>query len=132
MSLMSEQVKELRILANLAEDAKFPADIAYSINNAADTIEELSAKLASANMERSTAYYNNGWIPCSERLPKEPFACLVTIMDCEPMTQTDFENVLPYHVGYDGQRWNDADGDAIPFEVIAWMPRPEPYQPEVE
>ena len=76
--------------------------------------------------------YNNGWIPCSERLPKESFGCLVTVMDCEPSTQTDFENILPYFVGYDGHSWNDEDGEEIPFEVIAWMPLPELYQPKGE
>ena len=71
---------------------------------------------------------NNGWIPCSERLPEEPFGCLVTVIDCEPVTQTDFENILPYFVGYDGESWNDEDGNEIPFEVIAWQPLPEPFK----
>lgn len=72
--------------------------------------------------------YNNGWIPVEERLPEEAFGCLVTVMDCESSTQTDFENILPYFVGYDGHGWNDADGEEIPFEVIAWQPLPEPYR----
>lgn len=72
--------------------------------------------------------HNNGWIPCSERLPEEAFGCLVTVMDCEPSTQTDFENILPYFVGYDGHSWNDADGEEIPFEVIEWKRIPEPYK----
>ena len=67
------------------------------------------------------------WIPVSERLPEESYGCLVTVMDCEPSTQTDFENILPYFVGYDGHGWNNAYGEKIPFEVIAWMPLPEPY-----
>ena len=71
---------------------------------------------------------NGGWISCSERLPEEAFGCLVTVIDCEPSTQTDFENILPYFVGYDGETWNDADGKEIPFEVIAWMPLPKPYK----
>ena len=75
--------------------------------------------------------YNGGWIPCSERLPEEAFGCLVTVMDCEPSTQTDFENILPYFVGYDGETWNDIDGNVIPFEVIAWMPLPQPYQYDI-
>ena len=72
--------------------------------------------------------YNGGWIPCSERLPDDAFGCLVTVIDCEPSTQTDFENILPYFVGYDGYSWNDADGNVIPFEVIAWQPLPEPFK----
>ena len=73
---------------------------------------------------------HSGWIPCSERLPEEAFGCLVTVMDCNPSTQTDFENILPYFVGYDGETRNDADGEEIPFEVIAWQPLPQPYQPK--
>lgn len=69
-----------------------------------------------------------GWIPVSERLPEKSYGCLVTVMDFEPLTQTDFENILPYFVGYDGHGWNNADGETIPFEVIAWMPQPEPYR----
>ena len=72
------------------------------------------------------------WIPCSERLPDEAFGCLVTVMDCEPSTQTEFENILSYFVGYDGETWNDADGEEIPFEVIAWQKLPQPYQPKGE
>ena len=76
--------------------------------------------------------YNNGWIPVEERMPEEAFGCLVTVMDCNPSTQTDFENILPYVVGYDGDSWNDADGEEIPFEVIAWRKLPTPYQPKGE
>ena len=72
--------------------------------------------------------YKGGWIACSERLPEDAFGCLVTIIDCEPSTQTDFENILPYVVGYDGDSWNDADGNTIPFEVVAWKPLPEPFK----
>lgn len=68
------------------------------------------------------------WIPVSERLPEKSYGCLATVMDFEPLTQTDFENILPYFVGYDGHGWNNADGETIPFEVIAWMPLPEPYR----
>ena len=75
---------------------------------------------------------HNSWIPCSERMPEEAFGCLVTVMDCNPSTQTEFENILPYFVGYDGETWNDADGEEIPFEVIAWRKLPTPYQPKGE
>lgn len=71
------------------------------------------------------------WIPVTERLPEKPFGCLVTIWDTNPITMDEFENILPYFVGWDGSQWNDADGEQCPFEVIAWMPLPEPYR-EVE
>ena len=82
--------------------------------------------------DTDTNVVSNGWIPVSERLPDEAFGCLVTVMDCNPSTQTDFENILPYFVGYDGDSWNDADGEEIPFEVIAWRKLPLPYQPKGE
>lgn len=70
------------------------------------------------------------WIPVSERLPKEAFGCLVTILDTDLKTQDEFENILPYAVGYDGETWNNFCGEPIPFEVIAWMPLPKPYEPQ--
>lgn len=79
-------------------------------------------------VRKTATEYNNGWIPVSERLPEEAFGCLVTIIDTEPMTLTDFERILPYQVGYDSGSWNDADGNEIPFEVIAWQPLPEEYK----
>lgn len=72
---------------------------------------------------------DNGWISVEDELPQETFGCIVNVMDYEPMTQTEFENILPYSVGYDGKTWNDIDGAPIPFEVIAWQPLPSaPYK----
>ena len=104
------------------EDAKSEGDFSY--------IKPF--EIAKIAVQKVAEEYNGGWIPCSERLPEEAFGCLVTVMDCEPSTQTDFENILPYFVGYDGETWNDIDGNVIPFEVIAWMPLPQPYQPKGE
>lgn len=68
------------------------------------------------------------WISVSERMPEQPYGCLVTVEDEEPMTGQWFENILPYFVGWDGERWNDSDGEQCPFEVIAWMPLPNVYR----
>lgn len=46
------------------------------------------------------------------------------------MTMEDFENILPYSVGYDGDQWNDENGEEVPFDVIAWRPMPDPYRPQ--
>ena len=72
----------------------------------------------------------NNWIPCSERLPEAPYGCLVTVWDTDPITMDEFENILPYFVGWDGEQWNDGEGEQCPFEVIAWMPLPEPARLE--
>lgn len=56
MSLISEQVKGLRYLA--MEFGGYSNNYKL-LNDAADTIEELSAKLANANMERSEPHYND-------------------------------------------------------------------------
>lgn len=97
------------------------------LNNAIEIVKQEAEKFGT-----DTNVGSNSWIPVSERLPDEAFGCLVTVMDCEPSTQTEFENILPYFVGYDGHRWNDADGEEIPFEVIAWQKLPQPYQPKGE
>ena len=68
------------------------------------------------------------WIPVSERLPEKAFGCLVTVWDTNPVTMDEFENLLPYFVGWDGEQWNDSEGEQCPFEVIAWMPLPEIYK----
>ena len=70
------------------------------------------------------------WHPCSEKMPAEPFGCFATVMDTNPITQEEFENILPYFVGWDGEQWNDEDGERTPFEVIAWKPLPKPYKLE--
>lgn len=68
------------------------------------------------------------WIPVEQALPEEPFGCLVTVMDTDPVTMEEFENILPYFVGWDGEQWNDYDGEQCPFEVLAWWGLPEPYK----
>ena len=69
------------------------------------------------------------WIPVSERLPEMAFGCLVTVEEDDIYGEP--QSVLyPEFVGYDGETWNNADGEPIPFEVIAWMPLPEHYEPQ--
>ena len=76
--MISEQIERLR---KIADTGFLERGMARELFDAADTIEELSAKLANANMERSTAYYNDGWIPCSSnQKPKEGRFYNVTIL----------------------------------------------------
>ncbi len=67
------------------------------------------------------------WIPVSERLPESAFGCFVTVEEDDRYGEP--QRVLyPEFVGYDGETWNNAEGKAIPFDVIAWMPLPESYK----
>lgn len=60
MSMISEFVKELREKSALFSKSDFAvAGIAKDYKEAADIIEELSAKLACANMDRSEQYYKD-------------------------------------------------------------------------
>ena len=108
MSLTSKQIDELR---SYAKDRK--GELAKLINDAADTIELLSAKLHASQMERSSQYYHGGWIPCSERLPEKYGWYIVTV--------TGEEVTFRWHSTLHGfERHQD--------EVVAWMPLPEPYK----
>lgn len=68
---------------------------------------------------------NSGWIPVSERLPKEPEEGLTDIDECDEyivmIEGADIPTALNY-VG-DGEWYRDGNY----YKVIAWMPLPEPY-----
>ena len=92
----------------------------------------LPREMKAVDMAINALKHEQRWIPVTERLPEKPYGCLVTVEDEEPMTGQWFETILPYFVGWDGKQWNDAEGEQCPFEVIAWMPLPEPYKAESE
>lgn len=61
MSMLSEQIKELRDISKKIRTGRYITDsiIEKNLEQAADTIEALSAKMAVANMERSDRYYGD-------------------------------------------------------------------------
>lgn len=59
MSMISEQVKELRNYERIFKGDRIDGNLSPIFGNAADNIEALSAKMASENMERSDRYYGN-------------------------------------------------------------------------
>ncbi|MCI6467052.1 MAG: DUF551 domain-containing protein [Faecalicatena sp.] len=66
------------------------------------------------------------WIPVSERLPEEPQSgsdiqeYIVTIYGADQSTTLSY-------IGRD--QWRDDDGNW--YKVLAWMPMPESYKPEL-
>lgn len=125
----------IEIISQVAEEYKELTITTNQLTESNPKIEEFLNEDSPYTVEFTwcdNAVKNNGWISCSERLPEEAYGCLVTVMDYEPMTGQEFENILPYFAGYDGHAWYDSDGQEIPFEIIAWQPIPEPYQPKGE
>ena len=141
MSLTTKQIDELRAYA---KDRK--GELAKLINDAADTIEMLSAKLHASQMERISQYYHGGWIPCQERLPEEDGEYLVLYYirsrykpyiydvmsfanDLYKIDKYDF----PDKKGQKGWFYCDPEYGLCEYNnVYAWMPLPEPYREEGE
>lgn len=69
------------------------------------------------------------WIPVTERLPENNYACLVTVLALPNLKSEEDQGIVyPDYVGWDGEAWVNSDGCVIPFEVVAWMPLPEPFK----
>lgn len=68
----------------------------------------------------------DGWIPCSEGLPKTMGEYLITVLSNpskNPITSAAFYSALKKEFGIfkpsgEWEKWN----------VVAWMPRPKPYR----
>ena len=106
---------------------------------AANMIEELSAKLFASQMERSSMYYHDGWIPCSERMPEEHEWIgtnrFGTTISAE--VYVTFENPkgerFTEHLSFQNGKLSSFDQRKIDAFYkgsvpIAWMPLPEPYK----
>lgn len=110
-----------RLIAMLKESAKIyicddgSMRVAIPKNKAISIVNQLAEE------------YNNGWIPCSESVPKERNRYLVTyesgnIGIMEYITEKDWITKREWG-------WNGMCGDN---RVIAWQPLPVPYQPKGE
>lgn len=113
MSMISEQVKELRIAAVYKEHS-----LKTLLEQAADTIEALSAKLQAANMERSDRYCGGGWISCEDRLSDKEVLC------CDQCG----EMILGYIAEDEGSETGfSAENDSeYMYNCVKWMEKPKP------
>ena len=105
--------------------------MAFSVKECMEIVQEVAEE------------YNNGWIPCSERLPEEGGYYLVTYHgwsngDYLPKFDDTYVRRLHYQkserfTGWNHPRYCDdkAENDTN-REVIAWQPLPQPYQPKGE
>ena len=72
--------------------------------------------------------YNNGWIPCSERLPEDKQTCLVT---ARIYFTPDHVDEIDNYIGVGIDTYSKQFG-WLGTEPIAWQPLPAPYQPKAE
>ena len=68
--------------------------------------------------------YNNGWIPCSERLPEDKQTCLVT---ARIYFTPDHVDEIDNYIGVGIDTYSKQFG-WLGTEPIAWQPLPAPYQ----
>lgn len=103
--------------------AKTDTDAAYTAyRNAIEIVEQTAIE------------YNNGWIPCSERLPEEPKEnpifdgkALEVYLVTAKYGNNEQDEVYPFRAFWNGVFFTD--GLNI-LDVIACQPLPEPYQPK--
>lgn len=125
MSIINEQVKELRGISenkdgNIRVISGVIEDLYKMLEQAADTIESLSAKLQAENMERSDRYYGGGWIACEDRLPEKSGEYIATDeLGCSTALYYEKEE----------NEWVDIIEHYSIFYPTAWQPLPKPYRP---
>ena len=128
LSLITESIKQLNDRSNcceLAGDYKTKS----LLKEASNLITELSAKLHNSQMERSSQYYNGGWIPVSERLPDKLNDVLVAFYDAPEEYDVAYMRKTfnaTYKANGAKNEWVSAMGETTyaDYEVSAWMPIP--------
>lgn len=137
MSMINEFVEKLREKSALFSRSDFAvAGIAKDYKEAADMIEELSAKLSSVNLERSEQYCKDvpdtnvgKWIPVSEKLPD--IETEVIVLAKRNFKGGDFRYIITTALYEDGTvlendsiwHWNDLDGEWNEEEDCYIIPR---------
>ena len=98
-------------------------DFDSTIQNSLDNFLKAITNEAIEIVKQEAEQYNNGWIPCSEKLPEVRQDVLVTVK------YTGFMGMHGYwiktgHMEAENDWWGDCAGG----EVIAWQPLPKPFK----
>ena len=88
-----------------------------------DTIKEMLEIV-----QEVTEEYNNGWIPCSDRLPEEHKLYDITFKN-DAGIHSDSAIYNPYLKRW---LWNADETELVENEVLAWAEKREPYQSKGE
>ena len=115
---LEELFQDLNVIEVLSH-VDFDSTIQNSLDNFLKAITNEAIEIVKQEAEK----YNNGWIPCSEKLPDVRQDVLVTVK------YTGFMGMHGYwiktgHMEAENDWWGDCAGG----EVIAWQPLPKPFQ----
>ena len=117
-----EKQKELFQDLNVIEVLSH-VDFDSTIQNSLENFLKAVTNEAIEIVKQEAGQYNNGWIPCSEKLPDVRQDVLVTVK------YTGFMGMHGYWIKTGHmEAENDWCGDCAGGEVIAWQPLPEPFQ----
>ena len=113
-----ELFQDLNVIEVLSH-VNFDSTIQNSLDNFLKAVTNEAMEIVKQEAEK----YNNGWIPCSEKLPDVRQDVLVTVK------YTGFMGMHGYwiktgHMEAENDWWGDCAGG----EVIAWQPLPKPFQ----
>ena len=113
-----ELFQDLNVIEVLSH-VDFDSTIQNSLENFLKAITNEAIEIVKQEAER----YNNGWIPCNEKLPDVRQDVLVTVK------YTGFMGMHGYWIKTGRmEAENDWWGDCAGGEVIAWQPLPKPFQ----
>ena len=113
-----ELFQDLNVIEVLSH-VDFDSTIQNSLDNFLNAVTNEAIEIVKQEAEQ----YNNGWIPCSEKLPDVRQDVLVTVK------YTGFMGMHGYwiktgHMEAENDWWGDCAGG----DVIAWRPLPEPFK----
>ena len=91
---------------------------------------ETGFKQILTDIENQPTVYNNGWIPCSERLPKDEELSQRKEVVVQNRSGEVFTAQYTYNCAHTRKKFF-RDNCAVPY-VIAWQPLPASYQPKGE
>ena len=123
-----------KIIEELKSEAKRWEDSGTEYKDKCEIAVGRGLRNAIEIVKQEAEKHNNGWIPCSERLPENNNVVLCwvvsrTIASGETFIigscDHGFWFLQTYEIGHHHFPVKD-------YEVVAWMPLPEPYQPKGE
>lgn len=120
-----DRLEEERELS-YADFSRYVDEVSPCLDAEYDDFFHRGLERASRLVKEAAEEYNNGWIPCSDRLPdKAGYEVLATLENGYGQRR-----VTIIFTGYGDSQWhcNHKEFDLDVWKVIAWQPLPEPHK----